>query len=749
MGAFINKLNLHHKDDQLCSSLKQIRSMSQFNLPRINFHGSGLLDTPTANNGYINQLQIFNQDKSQAFVPPRILLGNASPPAGAKVFDAGTAGAYIHPLGIDETNFQEWCTYPLGTYPADSSYLSFYQAIDNAGMNPGYWNYYGDISMTLDKVLVTGITVPDNPNPGSPVGLPKTYNSSNIQELQNNIAQLMGAELSFNKDYFTPGSRTSAYMCDVDSEGQLCTQIFCGEAGLYDVVDGKNVTYFKGQPVKSTVRFMNLNRVLNYANMIPMGGSASFFTTIEDTDNELVKLFTPLAGGDEIDGIFIKLLIHEVYEVRNPLYSRMPTVEMRTSSGNKVNIQKNPAKISITGSITPWRKTGMKTASISRILKNPLASPLALNVLGIPDPMPYGENKSLGMPSAVNLAPIPFAGNSVQKIVSFDFCNMLLEYGTNPGNLPTYAGISDIQPYQDFVNYDFAEDINISFLPDDGSGAVIIGSLYSGNYSMSQFIINAGVYDFTWTLQQSPLEGTFSAWHNENEMWKEIELYLVSDQAGIYAEQNPTAANTFMSDGLPKGPCTLRVFKRGVPVPAANAFNFTFQACNLNTMSFTNMSINLYDGAALTLPVSDSGCITYVFPTTTDEQFPTQFSMAAFVYLAMNSCMVVCRVLADDPSLAPYLKGEQVITWNVVYEKVLKLYKMIYPIMDVILPINEATWSDAAIGEKIKYLTNEDNWQYPLFMPITRDMSAAQRKLLWMWIDQVNCSNAKAHAEKN
>ncbi|MEO7265661.1 MAG: hypothetical protein ABIW38_12140, partial [Ferruginibacter sp.] len=631
---------------------------------------------------------------------------------------------------------------PMGTYPADRSYAEFYNNINvgNGGMNPGYWNYYGDISMTLDNVVVTGITVP------SLQGTPVTYNSANIDELDNNIAQLMGAELSFNKDYFTPGSRTSAYLCDVDSEGQLCTQIFFGQAGLYNVVDGNNITYFKGMPAKSTVRFMNLNRVLNYAKMIPMGGSASFFTTIEGPDNELVKLLSPLAG-DQVDGIFIKILIHEVYEVRNPRYNVMPTVEVTTAAGNKVSIQKNPARISITGSITPWQKTGMKTASICRILKNPLAVPLSLITTNIPDPVPNGTSQPLGIPASVNLAPIPFLVNAQGDLISLDLCNMLIEYGTNPGNLPGYAGIGDIQPYQDFINY-IVGNINVSFKPDDGSSPLFIGSIEPGDYEMSQFITTAGVADLALQKGVNYQNGAFSIWLDEVEMWQEDDLYLLSDQAGIYAEQNQQPPGNYMSDGLPKGPCYLRVFKRGLPVPQQDAFEFTFQACNLNTMSATNMNQQIYDGVALTFPVTDDGCITYVFPTSVDEQFPKNFSMAAFIYLAMNSCLVVCRVLADDASLAPYMNGAQAITWEVVYEKVLKLYKMIYPIMDVILPINEATWGDAFIGQKIKSLTNESNWQYPLFMPVTRDMSAAQRKLLYMWIDQLNASNLTTHAQK-
>jgi hypothetical protein len=115
-------------------------------------------------------------------------------------------------------------------------------------MNPGYWNYYGDISMSLQDVVITGITVPAGANK------PVTYTAVNLSDCPADISVLMGAEFSFNADYFTPGSRTTAFLCDVDSEGQLCTQIFCSNAGLYKSFDGANLKFFSGKPVKSTAR---------------------------------------------------------------------------------------------------------------------------------------------------------------------------------------------------------------------------------------------------------------------------------------------------------------------------------------------------------------------------------------------------------------------------------------------------------------------------------------------------------------
>ena len=56
--------------------------------------------------------------------------------------------------------------------------------------------------------------------------------------------------------------------------------------------------------------------------------------------------------------------------------------------------------------------------------------------------------------------------------------------------------------------------------------------------------------------------------------------------------------------------------------------------------------------------------------------------------------------------------------------------------MDAELPIEESVWNDAFIQSKISELTNLNNWNEPMFMPLTRDMLATQRQLLQMWIAQ-------------
>jgi hypothetical protein len=484
---------------------------------------------------------------------------------------------------------------------------------------------------------------------------------------------------------------------------------------------------------------MNLSRTLNYAYHVPMGGSASFYSMVNlNSDDEIVSLLKPYCS-DAVNALFIKILIHEVYEVRNPDYNNMTQKNISSLTGDEIAIPKNPAYVSITGSITPWNITDMKTTSICRILKNPSASQLNLDISNINNPIQQGTNKALGVLSTVNLAPVPFWINQSAGLLSLDLSNMLNEYGDGTGNIPSFAGSGDIPPYQQFINYNYGI-FTLMFQPDAGGSPTLIGSITYDDYNMQQFISTAGMVDIAVIPGNSYSNGYFYLTLSENTCMTEDNLYITTDQQGIYAEQNQSPANLYMSDGLPRIPCTLRVFYRGVPVNFNNAVTVTMQAISVLTMTATSSQVSVFDGMGYAFPVNSDGCTTYAFLTNPDEAFPTNPADPNFIwqfgYFAANNSLIVCRVLSADSDLDPYLKDGQPITWEVVYTKILQLYKTIYPVMDIILPINEQTWSDPFIQGKILQLTDEANWNKPFFMPLTRDMSQVQRQLLTMWINQ-------------
>jgi hypothetical protein len=705
--------------------------MSQFDFPRINFHGTSLLDTATANNGnYEPGLTMFDQESSMTYLPPRCYIAgypNAQPPPGIPILTDKTGNQYVPIEPINADNYQAWAITPLGQFAADAEFLAFYTTLQINGKTPGYWNYYGDLSMVLQDVLVTGITVPD-----ASTGT-VTYTPQNSAGCPADLAAMLGAELSFNLNYNMPGSRTSAYLCDVDSMGQMCTQIFCGTAGLYSIIDGIATTFFTGSPGKSTARWMNLTRVVNYVYLVPMGGSASFYCTIQlDPGSLLAQAFEQYTG-EPVTALFMKLLIHEVYEVRNPDYNLIPTKAVTGVKGNVSYVPKNPAVVSISGSITPWKTGDLLTAPLSRILK--ASNPININLSGIPQaqPLPVGSTP-LGIWPAVQLGPVHFIINQQTNLLSLDFINAINEYGTNPDNYPSFAGSGDIPPFQDFVNYNYG-DFELIFQPDSGAALNLATITYAGDYNMPQFLATGGMVDIV-VPQVDYSGGMFYITLNTVEVLLEDQVYITTDQQGIYATQNQVPPNLYLSDGLPRIPFILRVLYRGNLVSSTNPVSITLQAINMVTYVSSQTNPAVYDQMPYVFPVDIDGCMTYIFAFSPNDLFPAQPSLPGIIAFAMRAYLAVVRVLSADLKLDAYLKNEMPVSWSVVYKYIFELYKTLYPVMDLILPMTEANWSDPTIQGSLLELTSEENWAKPMFMPVTRDMTPAQRALIHLWVKQ-------------
>lgn len=714
--------------------------MSQFDFPRINFHGTALLDTPTANNGnYEPSLTMFDQNESEPFLPPRCYLPpnfTYLPPQGVQVLKDPNNGQYYVPISaITADNYAKWATTPLGSFPDDQIYWTLYaylvygsEGLPLTGANPGYWNYYGDLSMTLINTRVTGITTGD-------ASTVKTYTQQALEGCPADLASMLDAEFSFNYNYFSPGSQTSAYLCDVDSIGQMCTQIFCGQAGLYNTDgQGNQITYFTATPVKSTARWMNLTKVLNYSDgsILPMGGSVCCYAMMEiDSESDFTQMLQRYTG-KQVGGLFLKLHIHEVHEVRVPDYSQVPTKNITDLLGNQTGVAKNPATVGITGSITPWYVGDMKTASIHRLLKN--SGAVTINHSKIPIPVTK-SGKQLTVPPTINLGPVLLLHNTDLNVLSLDIINFINEYGLDPAPLARYAGSVDIPAFQNFMTYDFGT-FTLMFQPDSGGSPQTIGGFdYNNYYNMQQLLSTCGIVDITVPSGADYSQGYFYISLNQNTVSSEDNVLITSDQMGNYAQQNQSG-NNYLSDGYPPVPCVLRVFYRGTPVAQSSPVNVTMQAINLRSGSIQNTpNTPIYDGMQMNFQVAADGCMTYAFIDAQSTGLQNDFSnLLPFV---MNTSLIVLRTLSSETNLQPYLSGSSPITWQVVYDNVFKLFKVLYPVMDAVIPFTQSNWSDPFILNKMLVLMQDSNWNKPLYMPLTRDLSAPQQQLLRMWANQI------------
>ena len=92
------------------------------------------------------------------------------------------------------------------------------------------------------------------------------------------------------------------------------------------------------------------------------------------------------------------------------------------------------------------------------------------------------------------------------------------------------------------------------------------------------------------------------------------------------------------------------------------------------------------------------------------------------------------RVLPSDADLDA-IPDDQV-TWDVVYDKVLRYFWRMFPTMDAHLRLNDKAQVDSQ-AQIISLLVDKSSWFSTLYMPITRELSDGKRRLLQRYCARV------------
>ncbi len=82
-------------------------------------------------------------------------------------------------------------------------------------------------------------------------------------------------------------------------------------------------------------------------------------------------------------------------------------------------------------------------------------------------------------------------------------------------------------------------------------------------------------------------------------------------------------------------------------------------------------------------------------------------------------------------------KYNRELTWNWVYGNILYLYDMLFPVMDRWMPLHSLERVEGSIDQLVVMI--QEGWveESTLYMPVTRDLSAAKRLILETWGDLV------------
>lgn len=377
-------------------------------------------------------------------------------------------------------------------------------------------------------------------------------------------------------------------------------------------------------------------------------------------------------------------------------------------------------------------------------------------------------------PPAVPLGPVLVEVDGTNGIVSLDLCNAIPESsvdGTKYAYGPITVGVqlsnSSFQAIGSFTNYDWD-----SYLATSGIVDV-------------QF--QNGV---TWTqVQQWMQDGLLALQIKGQVVSLERPLIAETDERGVYVDECMTTQVTvqvrYKNGAPPAGtmillaqyyPWTLNVgagqlvlFGTTPPDGGSSTFcNATPPAQYVNLIGGDIVNVEIpevggqsapYGEAIMTLGYNQPGFPTIVFyPFTPTDPSPTPQSEVIFgyngysTYTIGNAHYCTVRAMPADNALlqefvdrwngtgaytgqTPY---DRLLTWQFIYSNILYVYDMLFPVMEQFMPLGNLESVEAAVDQLVTMISEDWLDSSTLYMPVTRDLSAAKRLILLTWGDLVN-----------
>lgn len=544
---------------------------------------------------------------------------------------------------------------------------------------PAEWNYYGAMDSQILEAKIVGAQM----GPGQP-----------------DDESLLGADLDF-----------SGHFTDVNSEGSPpATQFFIDGLTLKK---GDQVL-LSGYPSKGACQWLNFYRNVN---LTADGGAGGYvYHVIRKGPKTTINI--PGFEASDIVGVIFR------YYLYRPLGGATTNAEIEAIYEKQGT---NPKTLEIAGTFAPLY-------AHETILTTPVGRLMVSNTAQIPTPQGTQNNGNNGL---IALAPGVLAQNG--NVLSADFISTFPDYyqkGANP-------------------KFDFGP---VSLVVTSGTTSVTIGPV---NYADTLAGDSRGwIFDFdvaSNTDAQQVLrqpDAVFTLVHSTlGTVLAETDYYFVSNQQALYTEQFGSGTE-FLNQGTTE-PMTVSVYHRGRELAAAGSCPpitvWQYRSIPLQSPGVAEaIATDLKPGQSITVDTSQPGNFLFTF-TINDGANPAPAgypprSYSTFMnppYLT-NSPSISLRILPNDEDFSRYYVdpevrepiGNDLLTFDVVFAKVLRTYYLLYPAMDQVFPLN----SEAAVAKNaqgILQVTHPALWMSIHYMPRTRDMSNSRRTLLRAWCRKV------------
>lgn len=192
----------------------------------------------------------------------------------------------------------------------------------------------------------------------------------------------------------------------------------------------------------------------------------------------------------------------------------------------------------------------------------------------------------------------------------------------------------------------------------------------------------------------------------------------------------PETPNLYMNEGETTG-AVFRLYKHGVPVSAKTDVTMYKMSADGGTIELTTTAKTDGEGT-LKVPItaSSGGIFAYV-PSVAGVPPAPQGGIDPQTYTYMY-----VRVLPGDESTAMLPP-----TWDNVYQKVLANWNAMAPCMDNWVMLDDPA-QISRFAAIIKRLTDPKNFESFRFMPVTRDMTLGERRLLTKFLEQPQATEA-------
>jgi hypothetical protein len=512
------------------------------------------------------------------------------------------------------------------------------------------------------------------------------------------VTSLLGATLAF-----------SGHFTDVNSEGSPpATQFFIDNLTL---TQGSQ-TWLSGGTSKGACQWLNFYRNVNLTADAGAGGYV--YHVILKSSGATINI--PGFDAPGIAGVIFRYYLYQ------------PTQTVQGNAAIEALYQQqqpgaNSSVIQLVATFAPLYDT-------ETIFTAPVGRLMVANTPNIKAPQGT-QNNGNGL---IALAPAVLSVNG--DVISADFSGTFPDYQQAGNNL----------------KYDFGE---VSLVVTNGTDSATVAAVsYADTVAGNQ---GGWLFDFDISANpqaQQILAGaggpaTFQLVHDTYfVVLAETQYYLVTNQQAIYAEQGGSGTQ-FVNQGSQE-PASVSVFQYGQELAAGACPPITvwqYASVPLQAPGDAEAIDNGYQpGQPISVKTDQPGNFLFTFTVEGQPTPPVSYNTFMNPPYITNWPQISLRILPNTEDFSPYFVdpaapepvGNDQLTFDVVYQKVLRTYYLLYPAMNKIFELNKEA-AVAGYAQEILDATSPApaNWMSSGYMPRTRDMSNSRRTLLQAWCRKV------------